>query len=250
MTEDGTRSSRFVEIAAIGQLVGHLRAHGIDVIEVGHPEDDPTSAVNVDSELLIEGERWAAEHTRIVYDHLAVAAEEAAEGYLRPKLERLAGDFGVALSVAFYAPRWSGKQLPTKYWDGVFELAERAARTVSFVGDERGNSVFAATGNPCVSFVFFASENSAVGDQYKNALTSPLSAKLSGQLRVAKENGFKVLLLLDQVPAPENDPGTMWTPDEGTLDMFMSSLLAEYPGVVDEVWLREASGNLRQLIPS
>ena len=39
---------------------------GLDVEECGHPEDDRNNPLNVDALFRIDGELWAAEHTRIV----------------------------------------------------------------------------------------------------------------------------------------------------------------------------------------
>lgn len=128
-------------------------------------------------------------------------------------------------------------------------LAERAASTGAFVGDDRGNSVYVRRGSPMVSFCFFASENAALGDQYNSALGASLRSKLVRQLPVAKEHGYRVLLLLDQMPAPKGDAGTMWTPEHGTLGLVVTALLEEFPGVVDQTWLREAYGGFRPLVP-
>jgi hypothetical protein len=241
---------RNFERDALSGLADHLRTLGLVVAEVGHPEDEPSNPLNVDTEFLIDGERWAAEHTRIVYDHRALAAEEAAERYLRPKLARIADSHQVWLQLGFYAPRWAGKRRPTAAWDAMVVLAERAASTGSFVDDDRGNSVFARRGSPMVSFCFFASENAALGDQYNNALGAWLRSKLARQLPVAKENGYRVLLLLDQMPAPRGDPGTMWTPEHGTLGLVVAALLEKFPGIVDQTWLREAYGAFRLLVPN
>jgi hypothetical protein len=39
----------------------------------------------------------------------------------------------------------------------------------------------------------------------------------------------------------------MWTPEHGTLAQVLSKLLNSIPGVVDAVWLREATENFRTL---
>jgi hypothetical protein len=109
-------------------------------------------------------------------------------------------------------------------------------------------ALYARRGSPTVSFCFVASENAALGNQYENALAAPLRAKLSGQLKVARENDFRVLLLLDQMPARKFDPGTMWTPAHGTICLVVAKLLDESPGIIDQVWLREAYGSYRLLL--
>jgi hypothetical protein len=121
---------------------------------------------------------------------------------------------------------------------------------MGFVGDAKGNSVFVRQGSPAVTFSFFASENAALGDQFKAALDEPLRAKLTGQLAIAKENGYRVLLLLDQMPAPRFDPGTMWTPEHGTLAQVVASVLDQFPDVVDRVWRRDGWGSYIILVPA
>lgn len=239
---------RECERHALHGLATHLRSLGSEVLELGHPEDDTSSPLNTDSELRINGESWVAEHTRIVYDHRAPSAEEAAERYLRPRLQEIADRYGLSVWLACYAPRWNGKARPTATWDGFVALAERAASTGTWVGDERGNSVMVGGGSTFVAFNFFSAENTALGDQYSRALGNSLPSKLNGQLRVAKELGYRVLLLLDKMPPPKGDPGTMWTPDEGTLRLVVERLLDEVPGVVDEVWLRGAYGDYQHLL--
>ena len=150
---------------------------------------------------------------------------------------------------SFHAPRWENDDLPTKAWEHFVDLAERAASTMRFVGDAKGNSVFVGQGNPAVTFSFIASENAALGDQFKAALDEPLRAKLTGQLAVAKENGYRVLLLLDQMPAPRSDPETMWTPEHGTLARVVVSVLDQFPDIVDRVWRRDGWGSYNILVP-
>jgi hypothetical protein len=57
------------------------------------------------------------------------------------------------------------------------------------------------------------------------------------------------MLFLDKMPAPRADPGTMWTPDGGTLRMVARTILDESPGVVDWVWVRTAEGKYWRLLP-
>ena len=103
------QEKRDFERAALRGLADHLRSLGMCVEELGHPEDDRSNPLAVDTTLLIDGEYWAAEHTRIVYDHRAPAAEEAAQRYLRPLLARIAEQHRVWLQLGFYAPRWEGR---------------------------------------------------------------------------------------------------------------------------------------------
>src|ERR1039458_9733147 len=63
------QEKRDFERAALRGLADHLRSRGMCVEELGHPEDDRSNPLAVDTALLIDGEYWAAEHTRIVYDH-------------------------------------------------------------------------------------------------------------------------------------------------------------------------------------
>jgi hypothetical protein len=102
------------------------------------------------------------QNTRIVYDHRAPAAEEAAEDYLRPKLERIAEHHDVWLQAAFHAPRWKGGHKPTAAWDAIVELAEKAASNGQLVSDGLGNSVSVRPRKPFVTFCFFASENACL----------------------------------------------------------------------------------------
>ncbi len=249
MEELGTHDpQRYFERDAIRGLASHFRSLGLLVAELGHPEDDPEHLINVDAKFQIGNILWAVEHSRIVYDPQGVPAETAAEKYLRPRLSEIAKLHGIHLRAAFYAPRWNGKKLPRAEWDAIVKLAQKAASEKGWAADERGNSVVATAGTPSVDFTFFASDNPYLAAQYEKALRSPLNSKLSGQLRLAKNDGYSVLLLLDQYPAPAADPGTMWMPDAGTLNFVARQLIDEQPGIVDEIWLREGSGNYRRVI--
>lgn len=180
------QSQRAFERAAINGLASYLRSLGHKVEELGHPEDDLSSPLTIDAEWRIDNEPWAVEHSRIVYDPRAIPAEEAAERYLRPRLEAIARKYGVWLQLGFYAPRWQDGELPTKAWESFVALAERAASTLTFLGDAKGNSVAVREGYPAVTFAFIAAENAALGAQFTAALGEPLRAKLTGQLAVAK----------------------------------------------------------------
>jgi hypothetical protein len=196
---------------------------------------------------VIDGQEWAADHQRIVYDPRHPAAARAARNYLRPRLEELASRHGVGFNVGFYPPRWSrGDPQPTRSWDRIVAVADEVGASGRRF-DELGLSVWPMPTSWGVQFLVWAAENASLESQYEKALREPLGKKLSGQLRRAKDLGFPVLLLLDQLPEPESEAWSMWTPEHGTLPLVLSKLLNSAPGVVDAVWLREATENFRQL---
>lgn len=236
------------ERCAIGGLASYFLSLGLSLTELGHPEDDPENPINVDAIFQIESKLWAIEHSRIVHDSKGPAAKQAAENYLRPKLCKLAKIHKVQLHASLYPPRWTGKQKPKHEWGTIVELAKKAIKLKEWSMDERGNSVIATPGTPSVTFNFFPSDNPLLEIQYKKALRDPLISKLSGQLKLAKDNGYSVLLLLDKKIEDSVDADFMWMPDTSTLDNVVKQIIEERPGIVDEVWLREASGTYRRLI--
>ena len=235
------------ERKALEGLVEHLRDQNHASRITAWPEDDPADPLSVDARIVIDGQEWGADHQRIVYDPKHPAAEKAARKYLRPRLEELASRHRVGFNVGSYPPRWGrGDPLPTQAWDRIVAVAyEVGASGRRF--EELGLSVWPMPPSRGVQFIVWAAENASLGGQYEKALREPLNKKLSGQLRRAKDLGFPVLLLLDQLPEPESEAWSMWTPEHGTLAQVLSKLLNSVPGVVYAVWLREATENFRKL---
>ena len=104
-----TATRRQWERKALEGLVEHLRNQNHVARITSWPENDPADPLSVDARIVIDGQEWAADHQRIVYDSQHPAAEKAARNYLRPRLEELASRH----RVGFYPPRWGkGDPLP------------------------------------------------------------------------------------------------------------------------------------------
>ena len=243
-----TATKRQWERKALEGLVEHLRDQNHVARITSWPEDEPADPLSVDARIVIDGQEWAADHQRIVYDPKHPAAEKAARNYLRPRLEELAYRHKVGFNVGFYPPRWGkGDPLPTQAWDRIVAVASEAGASGRRFEELGLLSVWPMPPSWGVQFLVWAAEDASLGSQYEKALRAPLNEKLSGQLRRAKDLGFPVLLLLDQLPEPDSEAWSMWAPEHGTLALVLSKLLNSALGVVDAVWLREATENFRQL---
>ena len=118
-----TATRRQWERKALEGLVEHLRNQNHVARITSWPENDPADPLSVDARIVIDGQEWAADHQRIVYDSQHPAAEKAARNYLRPRLEELASRH----RVGFYPPRWGkGDPLPTQAWDRIVAVADES----------------------------------------------------------------------------------------------------------------------------
>jgi hypothetical protein len=197
--------------------------------------------------LVIDDTEWAVEHMRIVYDSNMVPAQNEAESAMRQRLEALAYEHKVGLSVALTAPRWAtGKSTPLDFYDSVVGLAVQAITS----GTSRVSltcQVHLVPGHRGVDFTFFPASNPMVLSQVIDGMRAPLLKKLARQLRNAKALGYPVLLLLDQMDDPTQAAQAQWIAHPKTVADALEQVLAEASASVDEAWLRDAFGNFHHL---
>ena len=77
---------------------------GMSVTVLSHPEDEPSHSLNVDALLDIDGEVWAMDHVRLVYDRQLIPAIDDIEDSLRTALEKLAEEHDGYLIVSYLPP--------------------------------------------------------------------------------------------------------------------------------------------------
>jgi hypothetical protein len=90
--------------------------------------------------------------------------------------------------------------------------------------------------------------NPAIGEQIREGISRALTKKLTKQLRKAKDQGYPVLLLLDQRPRPGVEGSyTNFLAADQTIMTAVRPELDAYPGAVDQIWLRAGDGSARLL---
>jgi hypothetical protein len=120
-----------LELGALADLRLALTQRGRSCEIVGYPEADGDDPMTVDARFEIDGVVWAVEHTRVMPDDSMVPAQREAEKALLPKLDALAVEHGVRLTVAIFAPRWTegNKAEAEAVYREVLDAARRAGAT-------------------------------------------------------------------------------------------------------------------------
>lgn len=235
------------EDAALQALCWELRARGHDAMITSRPDADPQRPLTVDALFAIDGEEWAVDHCLLSRPPLLAPALKAAEAALKDKLGALAREHGRLISVS-YLPQTGerGRKWGEDYYNELIEMAQRAIETGEFTTSADGFATAAAlpTETPDVSLVAFTSMtmNPSIGSQIELGLRTPLLKKLDGQLRRAKDAGYRTALLLDQVPRPGSH--TVWLAGPTTVASVANVIIRDHrqthAKVLDQVWLRPA----------
>ena len=225
-----------------------MRSNGRSACVTSWPEEDRIDRrLTVDAVISVDGVSWAADHERVINDRDLPAAYAKAVGYLTPRLNMISGEHQVGLAIKFDPPRWvRGSKLPKAAWEEIITVAQDVAANRQ-PHENLGLSVWPMPASAGVRLSPLVYPVGALGAEYERALREALGKKLRGQLQRAKNLGFPVLLLLDQMPDPACNAWTMFAPEEGMLASAVSKLLSQAPGVVDAVWLRESTDHYRQL---
>jgi hypothetical protein len=230
---------------AFARLVDELTARGRKATIVRHPDRDKLdAALTVDAIIQIDGRDWAVDH--LLLSRLPDLPPARAEGKreLQPRLDVIAQENGTGLFVS-YLPQSMGShsaQQIQDYYDHVVKVAEEAAKKKSFVGSDDGFTTAAPMAGPPVANLvpFSDTETSAwLGDQVEAGIKTTLKSKLTGQLARAKEKGYPVAILIDQIPWPGMQ-STVWIVSPVCIARVVQGILNSHPGVVDQVWLRPA----------
>ena len=217
MTDAAERFDR----RAIREFCESLSAQtGVTATVLCHPEDDSSSPLTVDALLDISGEVWAVDHVRLVYDCALIPAVDDIADRLRSALQQLATEHDRYLIVNYLPPGLSstasekgraGKRAReaerAAFVDKIVGLAMQAVTT----GDDRFlhdglNTVRFALSRPSdgerVHLMAWGSGGTFLDAQVAAGLADALRAKVADQLANAKEAGYRVMLLIDQVQDP------------------------------------------------
>jgi hypothetical protein len=244
------------EREAIAEFLDQLRAQvGAEVEIVSHPEDDPKDPLTVDAAVRVDDELWAIDHMRLAYEPTVVPAGDEAARKLRLPLEELANQGGCSLAVGVFPPRHDTRTRLEidSYYSNILAKAEVVVSSGEDWFDldgftsvrvlERGSRPDAEA----VQIQTWLAESGSIEDQVAAALKAPLAEKLLGQLAVAKRAGYRVMLLIDQVPDPARRQPTLFLASWSTVKIVVDRIMAPYPGVVDSVWFRARDRSFKNL---
>jgi len=169
-----------------------------------------------------------------------------AEKTLQSRLDAVVKAYQRSLLVS-YLPQTKAdhtKEQIDDYYSNVVQLAEQAAMTGSPAwGDDGMASAQPFPGSPPTAHLapFTDTTGSAfLGTQLEAGLKAPLTKKLTGQLKDAKDKGWPTALVLDQLPRPNSKSRTVWIASPEGVATVVQRILNNHPGVVDQVWLRQA----------
>jgi hypothetical protein len=234
------------EETSLQALVGELRARGRDAKLIARPDVDGHPVLTTDAIIAIDGREWAVDHCLVSRPSDLPPALAQAEAMLQPRLQAVADRYQCGLRVSYLPQGRAAHSLQDieRYYEQVIETATSAARSGEMQG---GGDEFIAVqvfpaDPPTVLLAPFTDTTGSVflGTQVEAGLQSALTKKLTHQLKRAKDAGWPVALLLDQVPRPGSQNRTVKIATAYTIAQVTQRLLNDHPGVVDQVWLRPA----------
>jgi hypothetical protein len=235
------------QVAILG-LCAALRLRGTPATILKVPEDDPSDPLTVDALLRLDGQEWAVEHARVAYQSRLVPASDSVRRALQGPLEELTKGRGRGLWVSVLPPPPPiGSPEGRAYCERVRSVAEAALDSGEAAFDDDGFTTVQLIDDPTVAICTFLAADPRKGSQVEEGIAGAVRKKLSGQLLRAKQAGYKVLLLLDQVqPASSRQPSRFLASPQ-TVAAVVRPLLDAQQGVVDEVWLRDPHANFHML---
>ncbi|MER5985729.1 hypothetical protein [Streptomyces sp. NPDC001787] len=247
------------EDAAIGALCDELTARGLETRIVAHPDRDKNHPLTVDAVISIAGDEWAVDHCLLSRPSLLPAAMKATEKALGIEIEKIAKEHGRMIVVS-YLPQTGahGQKWGADYYRGLRELAVKAAVIDGLVAGDDGfataQSFHSDTPTAVLTPFTDTTGNASIAAQIAAGLRDPLVKKLDGQLKQAKQAGFRTALLLDQVPRGGSESHTVWLAGPTTVAAVTTSILNEHrrenPPVLDQVWLRPGQRITSAIAPS
>jgi hypothetical protein len=241
-------SKMALEDAALAALSRAVADAGHTVRLVERPDRDPAHPLTVDGIFEIDGTRWAVEHCRITFESTGPAAQAGVERALRPALERLAIEARRTITVGVLPPY--GEPESGTYYDAVLDTARRAIEAGEDQWWDDGCTsvqLSVADQDSAVRFIMVLSDTPDIAEQLAHTLKETIGSKANGQLRAAKEAGFPVLLLLDQVTPVETKMPANFLAAPATVSTVVRAILDDHPGIVDEVWMRDRLEALHRL---
>jgi hypothetical protein len=236
------------EDSAIAALCDELAARGRQVRLLGNPDRDrgrSNTRLTVDALIEIDGTAWAVDHCLVSRPPELPAAMRYAGKALWKPLEELAGSTHTGMAVQ-YQPQVDA------YYAEVLRLAGQACKTGKPVSDfkrgiliqgwpdEQSRVTLQAVADLTGSIFLGSQIEAGLADALGRKLADAQGRKSAGQLKRAKEAGYPVALLLDQVPRPGVHSATIRIASPARIAKVVQRILNEHPGVVDQVWLQSS----------
>lgn len=234
------------EESALQELVNELKARGRQARITGRPDIDGHPVLTTDAVLEIDGREWAVDHCLVSREPDLPPAMAQADKTLSSRLQPVADAHKCGLAVSYLPQAKSGhtKKEIENYYDEVVRTAETAAKTRQMAVADDGfitAQVYDADPPEVIVIPFTdTTGNAFLGAQIEAGLAGPLTKKLEGQPKRAKDAGYPVALLLDQIPRPGSGNKTIWLASAYTIAQVSQRVLNQHPGIVDQVWLRPA----------
>jgi hypothetical protein len=234
------------EEGALQALVNELKARGRDARMTGRPDIDGHPALTTDATMEIDGNEWAVDHCLVSREPDLPPAMAQAEKTLSSRLQAIAEAHKCGLAVSYLPQAKSGhsRQEIEDYYNEVTATAEAAAKSEEIsVGTDGFITVQVYPADPPEAVLIPVTDTTGtpfLGTQLEAGLTAPLTKKLTGQLKNAKDAGWPVALLLDQIPRPGSGNRTIWLASSYTIARVVQRLLNHHPDIVDQEWLRPA----------
>jgi hypothetical protein len=245
------------EDLALTALCDELTARGRAAKLISHPDrdgDDPQ--LTVDALMDVNGILWAVDHCLVSRSPELPAAMRDGEKALRRPLEAVAESTHTSLAVQ-YQPQAgttrADKRRGAAYYQAVIQLAQRACNTAVPVAAADG--VVMIQGWPdwqpkvYLQAVADLTGNIFLGTQIEAGLKAALTKKLTGQLKRAKDAGYKTALLLDQTPRPGTQSMPIRIASPAGIAAVVQRILDQHPSVVDQVWLQSGETVPRFVAP-
>ena len=213
------------------------------------PEDDPNDPLNLDGILAVGSDRWAVDHMRITWGKRTVPATEHV-GRTFP-LEKLAQEYRRDLWVTM--PLWPGDRRAAQPYLARTEMLARTALTTTVDHFDQDGFTTIQTREPrdperpAFQLSVYPSRNVFLGTQVREAIEEALTHKLTAQLPPAKRVGYRVGILLDQMEFEQSKQSSIWMPRPPTIAGAVNEVAALYPQILDAIWLRGPTGEVREL---
>ena len=239
---------------------------GMSVTVLSHPEDDPSHLLKVDALLDIDGEVWALDHVRLVYDRQLIPANSTTSKTLstppwRSSLNTTAdpgaSDPPAGSSPAARHPGRAGRRARESekgaFVARIVALAEQALTTGQdrFLHEGITTVRLALQPNPSgqrVDLLAWGSAGPWIEAQVTAGLADSLRSKLSDLLARAKQAGYPVMLLIDQVQDPDSRQPSQFLAGAWSVSPLVDQVMQERPGVLDSVWFRDRKMKLHRLV--
>jgi hypothetical protein len=194
------------EQGALQALVNELKARGRSAVVTGRPDIDGHPVLTTDATMEIDGNEWAVDHCLVSREPDLPPAMAQAEKTVSSRLQAIAEAHKCGLAVSYLPQARSGhsRQEIEDYYNEVAATAEAAAKSEEFsVGSDGFITVQVYPAHPPEAVLILFADTTGtpfLGTQLEAGLTAPLTKKLTGQLKNAKDAGWPVILLLDQIP--------------------------------------------------